>query len=360
MISRSGLTRLLAYTDADTWGGAEASLAAMLAELDDRYELALAGTSPSVLDRILGARPNAEVRFLPAYGGKFDLGSLWAHVRAFRQLAPRICLINLRTPASCQAGIFAALLTPGTRIVAVEHLPIHGRSAFVRWSRRQATRFYAAHVAVGEASARAIEGQLGLTEGAVRVIHNGVAPFEYAFSPVHPQPVIGTLGRLVSQKGHDVLVQALLHLPGVRAVIAGEGPLRDDLERLAAEVGVADRLELSGWSNDVPATLRSFDAFVLPSRLEGLPLVVLEAMLAGVPVVASDVGSVREAIDDGVSGLLVPPDDPPALAAAVQRLLQDPDLRAGIASSAREVAAASFTATTMAARYAQLFEEVTA
>ena len=113
-------------------------------------------------------------------------------------------------------------------------------------------------------------------------------------------PIVGSLGRLDRQKGYDVLVRALQLLPGVTAVLVGDGPERAALERLAGELGVSERLHITGWLEDGRARLASFDVFVLPSLYEGLPLVVLEAMVAGLPVVASDVGSVRDAVrEDG-------------------------------------------------------------
>lgn len=353
-------TRLLAYTDATTWGGAEECLTTLLRELDGRFAISVVGVDRSTLDRVAARCPGVLVYLVPPFHGKFDFGSLWAHARMFRRLQPDICHINMRIPSSCQAGIVAAMLT-GAKIVAVEHLPLYSRSSFVRWSRRQASRLYAAHVAVGEASAKEVEWQLGLPAGSVRTIHNGVVPTD----PVRRQatggpPVVGTLGRLVAQKGHDVLLQALELLPRVRAVVVGEGPDRARLEQLAADLGVADRLELPGWSDDATRYLSNFDVFVFPSWDEGLPLAILEAMLAGVPIVTSDVGSIREAIVNGDSGLLVPAGDPAALAGAIRCLLDDAALRRRIVANARRAALKSFTATAMAMRYTELYDEVLA
>ena len=97
---------------------------------------------------------------------------------------------------------------------------------------------------------------------------------------------------------------------------------------------------------------------MLPSRYEGLPLAVLDAMLAELPVVAADVGSVREAVEDGSTGLLVPPDDPHALAAALRRVLDDPQLGHALGRRARAVALERFTARAMARRYEALYEEL--
>ena len=280
--------------------------------------------------------------------------------RAFRRLAPDVCHVNLRTPYTCQGALIAGVLTR-TRIVAVEHLPLHSPSRFMRWTRRRLAPFYAAHVSVGVQSARLVESEVGLRPGSVRTIHNGVPEVELPASPVGPHdPVLGSLGRLDEQKGYDVLVEALAELPGASAVIVGEGPLRATLEARAAELGVAERLRLPGWSDDARGFLPTFDVFVLPSRYEGFPLSIIEAMLAGLPVVASGVGSVAEAVEDGETGLVVPPDDPAALAAALRRLLADPVLRRRLGDAGRARAESEFTARAMAARYERLYDEIVA
>ena len=130
------------------------------------------------------------------------------------------------------------------------------------------------------------------------------------------------------QKGLDVAVRAL---PAIRAshpdavlVIAGEGPEREALETLARELGVGDALFLPGRAGDVAALLERAELLVHPSRWEGFGLVLLEAMLAARPIVATRVSSIPEIVVDGETGVLVPPDDAQALAAAAIRVLDDP------------------------------------
>jgi glycosyltransferase involved in cell wall biosynthesis len=117
----------------------------------------------------------------------------------------------------------------------------------------------------------------------------------------------------------------------VRFVIVGDGELREELERRADGLPV----ELTGARDDVPELLASFDVFAFPSLFEGLCLAVIEAQAAGVPVVATPVGGIRETVVDGETGLLVPPRDPAALAAAIRRLLDDRDLARRLAEEAR-------------------------
>ena len=204
-----------------------------------------------------------------------------------------------------------------------------------------------------------VEQAIGLPTGSVRTIYNGVPhSLPPPLARTRPGPVIGSLGRLVPQKSFDVLVRALPSLPRVTAVLVGDGPERVALESLASELGVADRLVVTGWSNNARAYLPTFDVFVLPSRLEGFPLAIVEAMLAALAVVASDVGSVAEAVHEGETGLLVPPDDAVELARALGVLLDDAELRRRMGDRGRIVAAERFTASAMARAFESLYDEI--
>jgi glycosyltransferase involved in cell wall biosynthesis len=152
--------------------------------------------------------------------------------------------------------------------------------------------------------------------------------------------------RLVREKGIDVLIDAFARAsatcPDARLCIAGDGPERAELERLAAEAGIADRVDFTGWvePDEMWRLFKSAGIAVLPSRWEeGLGMVLVEAGLAGCALVASDLGGVRDVVEQGKTGLLVPTDDAEALAGALTRLLNDGDERDRFASAAHEVAA---------------------
>lgn len=170
-----------------------------------------------------------------------------------------------------------------------------------------------------------------------RVIYNGVSLSDFDVLPVkRPRPYVLGIGRLVPQKGFDVLLRAWSKsaLPDFDLVIAGDGVARAELEQLAADLNV-DAVFLGAVTRrDVPGLFRGAQAFVLPSRHEPMGIVSLEAMAAGTPVVATRVGGVPELVHDGETGVLVPPDDVQALSAALQRVLRDADLRSRLAASA--------------------------
>jgi glycosyltransferase involved in cell wall biosynthesis len=173
-----------------------------------------------------------------------------------------------------------------------------------------------------------------------------------------------TIGRLMRQKGHDLLIEAMPPLaarfPELAVVVIGHGSLRDRLTRQAGDLGVADVLHLPGHRTDARMLLDAADVFVLPSRQEGLPLVALEAMDVGLPVVGTDVIGTAEVVVDGETGALVPPGDAPALGAALARLLDDPQLRATYGEAGRRRYLAEFTAKRMAAETFAVYEDVLA
>jgi glycosyltransferase involved in cell wall biosynthesis len=156
-------------------------------------------------------------------------------------------------------------------------------------------------------------------------------------TPVLDGRIVGNVARLAEQKGHrDLIAAAALVVerhPDVRFVVAGEGELRDELERLAEPLG--DRFRFLGARGDVPDLLASFDVFAFPSRFEGLCLAVIEAQAAGVPVVASPVGGIRESVTDGETGWLVPPRDPDALAERIVWVLEHDTEARDVAAAAR-------------------------
>jgi glycosyltransferase involved in cell wall biosynthesis len=167
--------------------------------------------------------------------------------------------------------------------------------------------------------------------------------------------VLGTGASLEYQKGIDILLAACARLDGKpRIEIFGDGSWRGRLEAQAAELDLDARF--AGHVDDLRERIHELDIFVLPSRAENFPLAALEAMAATLPVVATRVGGVPELVVDGETGILVEPDDPPALAAAIAGLASDPARRAALGDAGRRRASAMFDADRMAARMLALYE----
>lgn len=203
----------------------------------------------------------------------------------------------------------------------------------------------------------------------VRVVHDGLdltrwmtaAPADLAPLGIDAdEAVCLAVGRLHHMKGFGDLLAAvaLVHRsrPDLRFVIAGDGPLRGELERQIARLRLDTTVVLAGWRDDVPALLARSSVFVFPSHLEGLPGAVIEAMAAEVPVVATSVGGLPELIDDGGTGWLVPPSTPEDVAAAIQQAM-GPEGRVR-ARAARAVALDRFSVAKMAARFSEIYSKL--
>jgi glycosyltransferase involved in cell wall biosynthesis len=353
-------TRLTVYTDSTQFGGAEQSVATLLAELDESFSVTLLAASADVAAAVATARPGTGVELVPSVRDKYDVRSIRAHLAAVRRLRPHILHVNMWWPWKSQYAAAAGVATPGVRVVMVEHGSPHPSSdAPQRWAKSRLVRRIDAYVNVGERSARELERQLRLPGNFVRTIHNGVADVRgVARSRAEDRPVIGSIGRMAPEKGFEYLVRALPRIPDARLVLVGSGPHREGLIGLARELGVAERVELPGRVEDTSEWLASFDVFVLPSLMENFPLVNLEAMFAERPVVASDVGCVSEAVAHGETGLLVPPGDPERLAAAISELLANPERAREMGRRGREQALARFTTERMKRAYEGLYREL--
>jgi len=352
---------VLAYTDSAGIGGAEISLGHLVANAASDIRITVVGVDADVVHAIAQHRPHTQRHILPAQG----INGVRSHLQTFHQLQPDIVHLNLCTPWACGIGLFAALTLPKARVVRVDQLPLRTTDLRIWWRTRSLSLRVDAHVAVGQACGRRMEDFYALGRHSVISIPNGVPdvdPLGTIASGLKRDKenefTVGSIGRLDPMKGHDLLLRAIAQVEDSHLTIVGDGAYRENLEHLARQLGIGDRLTLTGWVDHPRRYLPTFDVVAQPSRSEGFPLTIVEAMLAARPIIATRVGSVAEAITPNETGLLIEKDDVDSLAAALRYLRDRPTLRHQLGENARAIALQHFTAQAMTAQYEELWESL--
>jgi teichuronic acid biosynthesis glycosyltransferase TuaC len=324
-----------------------------------------------------GAPPATWVHYLApprgiglAFAGRFLFARLVSRIRRLHASDP-IDLIHAHTPLPC--GHAAALLSRELAIPFV--VSVHGLDAYstnqvkgigARWCRRTSQMVYRSARRIICISERVREEVKRGADAPVdcAVIYNGADPefFRPTEKLADDGPTVLSIGNLIDIKGHDVLLRALGAVqayPKLRCEIVGEGPERPRLERLTADLGIADRVAFLGRQSrkSVAEALARCAIFALPSRYEGLGCVYLEAMSAAKPVIACRAQGIGEVIRSGENGWLVGADNVPELANALTTLLDDPELRSALGHAARRTVLEGFTLAHQAERLAHVFRE---
>jgi glycosyltransferase involved in cell wall biosynthesis len=360
--------RVVHYVDSDVFGGSEEAALHLMASLDRaRWEPVLLYHADPRIARLvdgaerLGVRTHAVSRVSQ---GRRIAGLLHLR-RAIRAERPAIFHAHLSWPLACKYGVLAAWLAGVPAIVATAHLYVEPRG-----TRRPPVMFRPIRriIAVSDEVKARYAVELRVPARKLAVVRNGirvplsVRPADPALRAElvrgRPDYVVLTPARLHEQKGHVFLLAAAAEVPDATFVLAGDGPLRAELESRARELGVAERCVFLGHRSDVPDLLAAADLLVLPSLYEGLPVSVLEAMAAQRPVVATAIGGTDEAVTHEVAGLLVPPRDPIALASAIRRIRADPALAHRLAAAGRERVEREFSSEVMARKVMRIYDEV--
>lgn len=325
-------------------------------------------------------RPDVEVYSLdkPPGNSVRTQVKLW---RLIRELDPDI--VHTRNLAALECTVAAAIGGIPVRVHG-EHGrdvdDLDGSNVGRQRLRRLFKPFVHHYVAVSRDLSGYLQAKVGVPARRIAQIYNGVDT--QTFRPARDAGdrlaelrsgrddlfVIGTVGRMQAVKDQLNLVRAFIlllqMLPEERArlrlAMAGDGPLRDEALAMLAAAGATDAAWLPGNRNDVPAFMRGCDLFVLPSLGEGISNTVLEAMASGLPVIATRVGGNPELVEAGVTGTLVPPADPQALAGAMRDYVIDRALAKGHGAAARETAERRFGIDVMVKSYVDFYDRVSA
>jgi glycosyltransferase involved in cell wall biosynthesis len=277
----------------------------------------------------------------------------------------QVDILHMHTPHAHTVGLLASLrYAKVLKVVSrrVDFQPI--RNMISRWKYLRPAVQY---VAVSEA-VRHILIESGVAACRVQTIHSGVDLQRFDTVAAAPalfpagMRVVGTVGHLAGHKGHRYLLEATKYLldlePQVGVVIVGDGKLRPALEAQAVALGIAERVCFTGFRRDVLAIMQQFEVFVFSSYLEGLGTAILDAMALRKPVVATHAGGIPEVVQDGVTGRLVPPREPYALAQAVSQLLHHPEQGRRFGDTGRQRVEQYFTAQHMATQTLHLYQRL--
>jgi glycosyltransferase involved in cell wall biosynthesis len=243
-------------------------------------------------------------------------------------------------------GLPAGRLARAPVLVSTKHgfNPFRGGRAFA-FADRSVARLADVHVAISAGLARYLAESEGFDAASFVVVHYGIEAGPPAPAPPD-EPRLAVVGRLIPIKGHTVLLEAVARarreVPGLVLEVAGEGPLEQELRATAERLGLGDAVSFLGRVAPPGPVFERAAIVVVPSLGEGFGMVALEAMERGRAVIASDVGGLPEILDDGRTGLLVPPEDAESLTRAIVELARDPARTAALGAAGRERAVAEF------------------
>ena len=365
-----GRIRVVEVLATGTNGGAQEHVFGLLTRLDStRYDVHVVSLSPGSSVRKL-ERHGIEVTVIDEPDDAIATGALAALLSDLRPEVIHNHMYRAELVGTRAAIALGEIGRPRPYVVSTVH------SSRVRAEEdRQQLRILTPRIDRLIAVSRSIVDKLhqeGRDTAPISLIHNGVDLQRYdhqgpcctlreEYDLPAEGPIVGVVARLEPEKGHPTLLEAwravAAAVPDATLLVVGEGSRRAALEALAVELGVADRVVFTGRRDDVPAVTAALDVAVLPSYREALGLTILEAMALSRPVVASNVGGIPEMVEDGVTGLLVPPRDPDALAAAIIRLLRDHPLADTLARAGHDLVHERFCIELMVAAVEAIYDD---
>jgi glycosyltransferase involved in cell wall biosynthesis len=332
----------------------------------------------------LVAHPDGELRRRSQEGlelvplaprAEMDFTAAWRFSRVIKRLDPDV--VHAHDPhavamaafaLSIDAAAFRRSSRPAPPLVASRRVDFHLRgNSFSKWKHRQVDCYIAASEAI-----RQMLVADGVPKDRTVTVHEGIdvdhviaaepVNVHEAFFLPHGAPVVGNVAALVGHKGQRYLIEAarlvVREIPDARFVILGEGELREPLEYQVREHHLEKHVLLPGFRTDVLGCIKSFDLFVMSSVTEGLGTSLLDAMACRRPIVATSAGGIPEIVEDGASGLIVPPRDAASLAKAIVRALRDEPLRRRFGEAGFARVRERFTVERMVSETAAVYERL--
>ncbi|MBN2307618.1 MAG: glycosyltransferase [Candidatus Hydrogenedentes bacterium] len=346
------------------WRGGEQQASYLIRGLAQRGHTVLLAGRPD--GAFLAAHHGVDdaVRIPAAFRGEWDLATAWKLARAVRR--HRVDILHAHTSHAHTHAYLAKRMAGRGLVVVSRRVDFVPRQDFLnRWKYRLPDHIIAISERIGD-----VMRAFGVPPAKLSVVHSCIDPARFDVEPLPRAalgvpdgvPLLGNVAALVGHKDQATLLDAmpavLRELPDLHLVIAGEGELRGALETQIERLGIGHAVQLLGYRDDVPRLLRALDAFVMSSKEEGLGTSVLDAMVCGLPVAATAGGGIPEMVADGQTGLLVPVQDPPALAAAIVRLFRDRALARRLGDNAKAMVVDRFTVDRMVEGNLRVYEEL--
>ncbi|HEU5182780.1 MAG TPA: glycosyltransferase [Candidatus Polarisedimenticolia bacterium] len=368
--------RVLAIVNSLGFGGTERMLERLAVELQASGRVAMTVASLEDVGAI-GARLQARGIEVLAFGGRGStlriVGGGFLTLRRLMRRRRFDLIHSFLYRSHCAARLTRLFTLRRVPLISSERCLGDNRSPAALWINRVSSPLSTRILAVSEAVAERLESRDRVPRSRIAVVRNGIEAVEPSprwgarlrcrLGIAPEEAVLLLLGRLHAEKGPDLLLEALALMdagpcPPWRALLVGDGPEAAALKDLARRRGLQERVFFAGSRGFVAPWIEACDLLVLPSREEGLPVAPLEAMARGKPVVASRVGGSGEVVVDGVTGRLVPPEDPAALAVALSGLISSSDLRRRLGSQALERVRSEFSIQRMARDTLNLYDEL--
>ena len=355
---------VLHINDQREWGGGEQQTAYLAEGLAARgHRIYLAARPDGALHTKL--HPSNNLTCLPlALGGEWDIRSAWRLSRLM--ISENIDIIHAHTGHAHTLACLARRMAGRARVIVSRRVAFPPRQNPLSRFKYRCPDCY---IAISDCVAQALMA-FGVPESKVTVVHSGIDMQRFTEEPLSRReigvpegvPLLGAVGSLVEAKDHATLIAAMRIVvdtePLIRLVIAGEGPLRTEIELQILHLGLEDNVILLGHRTDIPQLLAALDVFVMSSVSEGLGTSVLDALACGLPVVATQAGGIPEMIHNGETGILVPTGNPEALAEGLLRLLRDGTAARAMAQRGKALVAEKFTVEAMVRGTVDVYEKV--
>jgi glycosyltransferase involved in cell wall biosynthesis len=345
------------------FGGGKQAFYNLISRLDRRRFNPLVATAPT--GRYAEMLRSLGVRLIPlAMNNRFDMRIPYRLARVVREDSVTILHSHGGGRADFFVYLASKLVNIPVKITTVANLverwfEINPLQLYVyKRLQRKTEKIFDQFICVSDYLADYLIQQRGLDRTKVKTIYNGVDLDYFKATPESPpiknefprkgeQILIGAIGRLVAEKGLEYLLEGipdvLKRFPQAKVLLVGDGPLKAHLERRVISLGLKERIIFTGFRSDIREILSCLDILILPSLLEGFPMIILEAMAMAKTIIASDIPGIREQIKDGTSGILVPAKDSKALAAAILRILASNRAAENISLAARQTVEEKFS-----------------